>query len=200
MMASEKAYTLIELLVAMALASALMVTVMTLLASLDRHQTQMKKATATLTLDHRLAEVITRDLLHAQRGIFLPNEIQLTSYHHLDPQTFSASHRPVQVIYRLHADEAGSCLVRDQYALDVTPSSAQARVSTSLLAWGVRQFAIAPIHESTTPENDAKPSWSTVQHDGRPGIQIERPPRQVEFTLQWDAPVERRHRRRLSIQ
>jgi len=113
---TQAAFTLIELVVAIALGTLLLTTLM---GVLRRSFAEIRVAASddpSKLGRVLLAEQLRRDLTNARRMTVGNNRFELEGFIHRDPVTLIATHRPAHVIYEVRQSEGQSLLVRIQSA------------------------------------------------------------------------------------
>jgi prepilin-type N-terminal cleavage/methylation domain-containing protein len=129
----SRGFTLVEVVLATALAATLMVAVLGVTASLGRSQRVFAKETAREPDRSATLDLLRRDLSQAQDAKLGNGLLDVIAYSALDPATLEPSQRPARVVYRVETHQAGSCLVREQVPLD----QASAEPWKEVVAWGV---------------------------------------------------------------
>jgi hypothetical protein len=114
MIGSTRGFTLVETLAATVLAALLLITVMTVIASLGRERRDMaRRAVADPTAD--LVDVIRWDLVNARDVTPTRDGVSIDGFASLDPKSRErAGHRPVRVLYEVRRSTGRSWLVRRQ--------------------------------------------------------------------------------------
>jgi prepilin-type N-terminal cleavage/methylation domain-containing protein len=153
------AFSLIEMLAALALGTLLMLAAMGVLRSLAHFPA------ATITAQSPQTEVVRLlrwDLANARRFESTPDGVILWGLDSLDPVDMTATHRPAKVIYRI-ADFAGvSSLMR----LEEPLGAAMGRENPpQLICSNVSRIAIRGISDSANATGDAQPF---ERNQGRP--------------------------------
>jgi len=135
-------FTLLEMLLATALAAILMVGVLGLITDIGSSQLAAAESeepgrSPTAALE-AWAALLREDLEHAREvDLSQPNELRLVGTHALDSARREATHRPVEVVYRMEEIDGRSVLVREQAALDVATNR---NVQRDLVCGGVDRF------------------------------------------------------------
>ena len=151
---SPCAFTLVELLLASALATLLMVGVLAVVTHLARSEKALQPLarddTAARMSQEELDAWITllrADLQHAGRiERLLTGEVEMLGYQALQGASRQVGHRPVRIGYRLQEVDGRRWVMRWQTSLD---SASHHRTSRDLVATGVRRFEIVPqIHRT----------------------------------------------------
>lgn len=110
--------TILELLVAMALSTMLVVSVLSVLTALESHRRELAKQTTWEPWRHLLARQLRRDLANARRVHAQPGRLVLTGYLGTDGPLLQSTFRVAEVTYQLAASGGTSYLVRDERPLD----------------------------------------------------------------------------------
>jgi hypothetical protein len=126
-------FTLVEVVLATALAATLMVAVLGVTASLGRSQRTFAKQATREANRSALMELLRRDLDGAQDATLDNGRIELIVHSALDPVTLEPAQRPARVVYRVVTHQAGSGLIREQLLLDQDTSAPWKEI----VAWGV---------------------------------------------------------------
>lgn len=181
----NKAFTIIELLVASALSVLLMVGVLRVVGSF-KLESQKTDATQSLKSD-ALIKLFIWDMLNAQTISQKDNTIVLTGHGSLERQTpsdrthrpKSATHQPVKIEYELRKTQSESWLVRRQTHLnDMTNHNAW----TEVVSRGVNRFELKPTQPHLITTGDPK-KWlhkpSPVPHSVRIVVEPNDPSEQI---------------------
>lgn len=170
-MGRRKAFTLLELMLAVTLASLLVMGVLAVLtqvgasalnppvASRLEGEASDEQANAAATLsDHALEAAVAllrRDMAHATRIEAEANRLELVGPCALEARRRAGVHRPVRVIYTLERIEGRRWLVRTQRALDVATNQNTQR---DLVLAGLARFRLSPKQiETKRPAQTQKP-------------------------------------------
>ncbi len=135
-------FTLLEMLLATALAAILMVGVLGLIADIGSSELAAAESeepgNPPTSTWNAWAALLREDLEHAREvDLSRPNELRLVGTHALDSARREATHRPVEVVYRREEIDGRSVLVREQAALDVATNR---NVQRDLVCGGVGRF------------------------------------------------------------
>lgn len=137
-------FTLIEVVLATALAATLMIAILGVTATLGRTHRAMTHTAASRERHAELIELLRRDLSHAQETRLGKNRVELVGFGSLDPSTLEPAQRPARVVYRLGDGDGASLLVREQTLLDEPR-----HVWNETVGWGVAAFELVRAFEST---------------------------------------------------
>jgi hypothetical protein len=162
------AFTLVELLAATALAALLLAAGFGVIGSLGRTRAALARQNAARSYAAEAVDLLRWDLANARYMKATPDELTLTGYGGLDPETVAPRHRPVTVRYRVAAAGGRTWLVRDQTDLDVATNRNR---STALVCSGVAGFAVLPVPErgdALAPEARLTAGRSPRQTGDRP--------------------------------
>ena len=156
-------FTLLELLLASALTTLLMVGVLGIVAQVGLPARQPSDAASpdaaspdaasrdAASRDAALrgfADVLRLDLEHAASiDVTKPNRVELLGYGSLDAETRRRTHRPVRIVYHIARIGDRRWLLREQRRLDVPTNR---NVQRDLVAAGVRGFELS--HVPLTPD------------------------------------------------
>lgn len=133
-------FTLLELLLASALTTMLMVGVLGLVSQIGLPAEESADAISRDAAVEGFAEMLRADLEHAVAvDATDENHVELLGYAALDDEARSRSHRPVRIVYRFDEIRGRSWLVREQHLLDVLTNRNMQR---DLVAAGVSSFAL----------------------------------------------------------
>jgi type II secretory pathway pseudopilin PulG len=148
------AFTLIELVIASALAALLMVGVMMVLTGIIRDRKRLSAAPSSEPASPAaLAEILRRDLsCSTQFSVLADGSIQINGLSALDDKTLQSIDRPSLITYRLSDRDGLRMLIRDEAMQDepVQPHSLR-----TLLATHVSEFKIDRLHDKTDRQTDA---------------------------------------------
>lgn len=117
-----RAFTLIELLAALVLASMLSLVLLTVTARINDGLAESEQLNLnTRPADQGFIAMLRHDLTHAQSVETVADDIVITGFGGLDRVTLRPTHRPVRVTYRLVRDANRATppvLVREQFEFD----------------------------------------------------------------------------------
>ena len=162
----RQAFTLIEQLAALVLASLLMFAALAVLAGMARQggAVPVARTEQNVALE-RTAELIRRDLLDAKRVKVGDNEMTLSGFNSLDPTTLAPTHRPVRVSYWIERDEHLSRLMRRQETLDVLSNH---NAWSETVCNDVAAITLIPLTASPAPRLSGQPNYGLFTlADGR---------------------------------
>ena len=153
-----RAFTLLELLAASALAAVMMVVMLQVIAALSRDKVALDRKAAAddwTPWQRDLVESLRWDLSHAAEGTAEPNLLKLTGHGALDQATLAPLHRPVTVSYRIEQLGDRSWLVRRQ-----TPRGGAAGGGgwSELVCPDVTRFVLEPVEE-----RESDPLWASIR-------------------------------------
>jgi prepilin-type N-terminal cleavage/methylation domain-containing protein len=153
---NRRAFTLIEMLLATALAAVLMAAVLTMLAGVARDRRRVNAVTASPT-PQPLIERIRWDLANAQTMDMGRDggSVVLTGHGGIDHRSLISNGRLVQVTYRTTV----GCLMREQEYLD---SPAQPDRWREVVVGAVRSFRMTPESSDATPVDTSDGAATTV--------------------------------------
>ncbi|MFA7236021.1 MAG: prepilin-type N-terminal cleavage/methylation domain-containing protein [Phycisphaeraceae bacterium] len=149
-MKCSRGFTMLELLMALALSAMLMIGVMAVIAQLGAKSVRQASANAGQVGAgvlpgagmESMARLMGEDIGQAERvDATRPNQLELTGYCGLDDQGRGRSHRPVDVVYRLEQVNGRTWLVRRQMLRDVLTNE---NIQRDLVCGDVTGFAISP--------------------------------------------------------
>ncbi len=153
-------FTIMELLIASALASILMIGILFATTQQARQVQRQQKQSSPTELDS-IVQLLRRDLMLATACRIKDQQIQLQGYFKLDEKTFSQTQQPAQVIYRLADIDQETWLIRHQQdptSLTLQDSSAnlvcKGITSMQLLAVSLENDQFAT--DVTTFDTDAR--------------------------------------------
>ncbi len=173
-----RAFTLIELLAATALAGVLMVGVLGVITSLGRTKQQMRLLEDGAPTPHieRFLDLLRLDLTHGElTGHFRgQGPIEIAGHGGLDPRALTITHRPASIVYGVRELGGALWLVREQTLLDEPTNR---RTTTALVLRGVSAVALTPgdlaeplsnpSAQGAAPPNAGHPSpSSSLQSEG----------------------------------
>ncbi|NJL32449.1 MAG: prepilin-type N-terminal cleavage/methylation domain-containing protein [Phycisphaerales bacterium] len=151
----HRGFTLVELLMASALATMLMVGVLAVISQLAR-PSSIKVSPVDLTIKAPLvseteldawARLLRDELAQMVRLVRLSgNELELIGYQALQGNERQVTHRPVRVRYELVEIDGRKHVIREQKALDVRTNQA---VERDMICNGLQRFAV--VLRETTP-------------------------------------------------
>jgi prepilin-type N-terminal cleavage/methylation domain-containing protein len=174
-------FTLLELLLATALAGALMVLVLTVTASVRRAEPVLRDPSPDGKAMARLEELIQRDAAMGAKMQIKSNELVIEGYSRLEPKTLRPLHGATRVTYRLVGRNGHGYLLRQQTDLDnLTNRESQVElvmagvsgfaVETGALGTPATQSAIQPTMEATKPRAGWLKLTVEMENAGTPGI------------------------------
>jgi len=145
----QRGFTLIELMLAVALSSLLMIGVLAVITQLGaaafKSNAESNTDTAVDALpDHVLdnaTHLLRDDLDHATRVDASHNRLVIESYHALEARRRERMHRPVRITYHVQQIAGNPWLVRTQRALDVMTNQNYQR---DLVCRGITRFELIP--------------------------------------------------------
>lgn len=171
----RRGFTLIEILATTALAALLLLAGFKVIASFGRARTTLARQEAARSYVPEVADLLRLDLANARYMKARPNELTLTGYCGLDPDTLDPNHRPVTVRYHLAGTGGGGGrLVREQTDLDVPTNRNR---WSALVCSGVTGFEVravkgerdGPVGRSADPRDDAPPAGVRITRAYRTG-------------------------------
>jgi len=149
----DKALTLVELIVALAIAAAVTAAALRVTVGLSRSSRRIASQDA-LELTDGLSKVLATDLGHADRYRATREGFELDSAASIDPKTHELRHGRCKVAYQIARIDQRACLLRKQ-----TPDPA-ARSCTELIAVGIRAIRLYETgHEPTGHEQSSHDLW-----------------------------------------
>ena len=164
------AFTLVEMLAALALSAALMVAVLSLSTGVSRTERAMAATHQRSDTHEALVELLRRDLSEARQVDILSQGIRLIGPLQVEPDTQERSHLPVEVRYEIAESPvgglsggpaggpggpggtAGSILLRCQRRLEQRTNQAESR---RLVATGVRSIQFTPVASADSATDQA---------------------------------------------
>ena len=157
-MANPRAFTLLELLLAMALSTMLLLGVLAVLTDLGAVGTApggggvLRKGSDPAPVE-TWAHLLSDDLSHAAHvDASAENKVTLIGYGALDARGRERMHRPVRVVYTLEELDGRPWLIRRQEALDVPTNR---NVQCDLVGAGVTRFELVKVvFEKEAAESD----------------------------------------------
>jgi len=114
----NNAFTLIELMLTLAIVSLLTLAALKVAAATSRDVRSLQKAADAPGLAPGLMELISRDLMHAHKLRKTASGFALQTHVCLDPKTFELRHMPAEVEYEVRKVGQRSLLVRRQRLQD----------------------------------------------------------------------------------
>jgi len=149
-----QAFTLIELVMASALAALLMLGVLTVLTGITRDRQRLSASRSSDAASRSvLVEIVRRDLsCSTELTVLLDGAIQLHSFAAVDASTLQPVDRPSLVTYRIGDGDGLGLLVRQQEMQDEPVQPLPLR---SLLACHVRQFEVERLRDALNGSSDA---------------------------------------------
>ncbi len=132
-----RAFTAVELLVAITLATMLMAGILGLLTTLSSHCRQLARDSRGEPWQAILAQLLRRDLANARHVVIAPHRIVLTGYLGTAGLRHDSTLRAAEVTYRLTPLGDIPCLLREERSLD---SLSNALASRQLVATGISGF------------------------------------------------------------
>jgi prepilin-type N-terminal cleavage/methylation domain-containing protein len=168
---NRRAFTLLEMLLATALAAVLMAAVLLMLTGVARDQTHLNAAAAAASpLPQTLVDRMRWDIVNAESIDFGRDgsSVVLIGHGAIDRQSLTGNARFCQVTYRL----ASGCLTREQQYLD---NPGQPDRWRELVAGNVRGFRITPESTDAFPagENGGVASATAVTVPSRVRLNLE---------------------------
>ena len=110
----NKALTLVELMVALAIVAMLTAAALAVATNLARSGRLADKTASQDSLEQSLAGVLEADLAHATRFRNTTKGVEIQTYLHLGPADMETSHLPVTAVYQLRQAGGQMLLVRVQ--------------------------------------------------------------------------------------
>jgi hypothetical protein len=150
----------VELLVATCLASLLMVTVLSVLASLRTKWDVLRDDPAERQVEHRVASQLRWDLEHAQTLKWSPEEIRLSGYAGRSFDNGTVTHRPVEVVYSVRSRAERRWLVRQERQMDIR---SRLGVDVQLVCGRVSGFEIGTLFENVPIAMETQPVPDRLQ-------------------------------------
>ena len=169
----QRAFTLIEMLLASVLATTLMVGVLSILPRLQPAEAARysgdDRSSRKPTFDgmEECIALLRDDLRHADEFDFAQDgQVTLVGYCGLDRVSRQRTHRPVRVTYLVATVNGRDWLVRRQSALDVLSND---HVQWDLVLSGVTRFELAPAEGEAATSSKPKPipTWSAQESKNR---------------------------------
>jgi prepilin-type N-terminal cleavage/methylation domain-containing protein len=145
---NRRAFTLVEMLVASALAAALMLAVMQIVGAIGRSRLAMARSTGVEPWRTDLLDTLRWDLANASSARFRAGRLLLSGHGALEGRSLTPRHEPAEVTYETAALGERSWLVRRQ-----SPRSgyAHGERSTELLCPDMTTFEIQPLRSDGRP-------------------------------------------------
>jgi hypothetical protein len=131
--------TAVELLVATALASMLMVAVLGILGLLAAKRKVLVDEAPVALWQRGLVEQLRRDLSNARRFELAPDRLRLLGYGSRGSNTRQPTHRPAEVVYRVTRASGRSWLIREEIQLDLMSN---ANRQTEIVCGGLSTIAM----------------------------------------------------------
>lgn len=159
MMNTPRAFTLMELLLALVLSAVLMMGVLAVVTNLgspglSASSTNAAADGAGTTVPPEIdawVELLRGDLAHASHVSARPDRIALTGYGALDTASCERTHRAVAVLYALEDIDGRRWLVRRQAALDVLTNRNRQR---DLVCTGIERFSLVREGQTNLPTGE----------------------------------------------
>jgi len=136
---ARRGLTAVELLVAAALASMLMVAVLGILGILAAKRKVLVDEAPFAPWQRGLAERLRRDLSNARRFELTPDRLRLVGYGSRDFDTRQPTHRPAEVVYRVSRAAGKTWLMREETHLDLLSN---ANRQTEIVCYGLTTIAM----------------------------------------------------------
>ncbi len=159
---NARAFTAVELIATLALATVLMAAVLSITGNLARNLRSQKqtqnhsKQTLWLNAAHK---IIATDLLHAQQVTSTKTGLHIIGYATINNPPNNTTHHPVHIDYIIDNSETPTRLWRQQHQLNTTP----ARTTRQLVALGVTDIQFTtPLTDSAPPDDANNPSAPTA--------------------------------------
>lgn len=186
------AFTLIEMMVALALSAMLIVAVMRLVVMIDNDYRKMPGRVNDAWLNG-ISDLIMQDAAQALKLDTDPKGvIRLTTFDGLDPITLKRTYRPAEVTYRIRTDETQDpLLVREQMFLDREP---RGKLWVEPLAFGIRTIALQRTETKVKPPARTRQSAEKLDRTRQastPALPLLITV-QLQYTVQlrgWDNPI-----------
>ena len=178
-MTRRRAFTLIELLAASALAAVLMLVMFQVIGSLGRARTALARseaggAAAQSPWKSDLLDAVRWDLANADTAKFEADRIVLTGHGSLNRRTLARSHEPVTVTYSIERRGRGDggCLVRRQMPRGGATND---RGWSEVVCVGVSRFGLEPLQSAGLLglRRDPLAGPLRVRLEGRGGVLID---------------------------
>jgi hypothetical protein len=171
----HRGLTFLELLLATALATLLMLLVLSVTAGFRQAQAHLRTSNSNQASTARLKELMEQDAAMADDIRVGPNQLLLEGFGRLNRATFQPEHGPTRVWYRLVTTNGRGYLVRQQTELDNLTNQESA---VEIVLADVSNFTVEPIGNmsaATQPSTrPARPSQLRVTIDSSdptgPGI------------------------------
>jgi type II secretory pathway pseudopilin PulG len=112
------AFTLVEMLVAVIVASMLTAGVLAAVAGIARDRQRLARIDAAAPVSPHVIDLLRRDLTNATAIVPSPESLILEGHGGIDPQSLAANNRFARVTYRIRHAAGRSDLVREQRYLD----------------------------------------------------------------------------------
>jgi prepilin-type N-terminal cleavage/methylation domain-containing protein len=162
-----RGFTLIEMLATLALASLLMLGILSVMASLGKARQEVESHRSEVPLAADVEAVILRDLQDARSVKAEGAGFRIEGYGAMDPKTLARTHRPARVVYSVRNGGGGGVLVRQQWTFD---DESGAKSFSQIVALNVGQFALKDIqwpkhaHLVIQPSAVGGPSVDSIVH------------------------------------
>lgn len=143
-----RAFTMVEMLAATALAAVLMVSLVSVAATVNRtHAAMLETSAQVMSPWHmQLVDLLRRDLVNAVQIQTDANTLTISGPCSVQSISLRPDHRPVQIIYALQHDGNQNWLVRRQTYLD-DPNQRATR--TDIVAGRIARFQLQPVTDRT---------------------------------------------------
>lgn len=155
---TRRAFTLIEMALATALAASIMVAVLGVLARFSRSREGRVAGASNEAIEEAVVSVIETDLLNAETLEPLRDGVTIKGFGCIDADTKCISHFPAEIVYQVRPAGTSTWLIRRQTR---TGPTGQVRTQSELVCRGVTKFALVPIGEPAkeqAPERGQKQS------------------------------------------
>lgn len=139
---NRRGFTLVEMLVASALAAALMLAVMQIIGAIGRSRQALARSEGEAPWRAELLDTLRWDLANASEARFRRNRLILVGHAALDGRTLAPKHEPAQVMYDVTTLAGRNWLVRRQ---SPRPGFARGGRSMELLCPDVTAFIAEPL-------------------------------------------------------
>lgn len=181
-MKRSRGFTMLELLMALALSAMLMIGVMAVIAQLGAKSVRQASAhtgqagqpgqamePGAGAAMESMARLMGEDIEQAEWvDATKPNQLELTGYCGLDDQGRGRLHRPVDVVYRLEQANGRTWLVRRQMLRDVLTNQ---NIQRDLVCGDVTGFAISPVKKWGVAQPQSAGGSNRPSASGRPVAQ-----------------------------
>jgi len=150
----KPAFTLIEQLAAIALASLFMLAALAVLAGIARDRAARPDRQTHQTIS-RAADLIAQDLSESRRAVFGNGHVRLSGFGSLDHRSLSPTHRPARVEYTIVRAGETSQLVRWETDLDILSNRNSWTQTVCVDVAGIEIRSLSkPPKPTTRPAND----------------------------------------------